>query len=224
MKYAIIDTETTGLYIFKDKDGNTVPADAPGQPRVAHFAMILANDNEEEGFIDFYIRPDGWTIDGTKAGEINGLTDAILKEKGVPARYMLAAYNAAIDEGRVVVAFNSQFDTKAMRAELRLAGMPDRFEETPTICVMKASTEVCKIERMRPGGGFKQPKLSEACEFFGIKNEGAHTAGGDTRAAFAVFRKLRELGALPQPDVYHAKNYAPAQAANDPQPAPSMNF
>lgn len=216
-KHAIFDTETTGIPDFR------LPADDPSQPHVAAFHMILLDDNDkEESSIDLFVKPDGWKIDGTKAGEINGLTDAILNEKGVPIVDVLKHYTDAIDAGYVMVAFSAQFDLKMMRSELRRAKLDDRFEKTLNICVMKASTEVCKIERMRPGGGYKQPKLSEACAFFGIKNDGAHTAGGDTRAARDIFLALKARGALPKPEIHYAKDHANNQA---PAAAPpDMNF
>ena len=97
------------------------------------------------------------------------------------------------------LAFNAAFDTKCGRAELRHAGMDDRFEKTLAICVMKASTDICRIERMKPGGGYKQPNLREACEFYGIVNQKAHSALGDAEAAEAIFRKLHAMGKLPAP-------------------------
>ncbi|MER8602838.1 3'-5' exonuclease [Mesorhizobium sp. M1233] len=211
-KYAIFDTETTGLFLWRDEAGNPIPADAEGQPRLAHIGMILLDDNLiEERSIDLYVKPDGWKM-SPGAQAVNGLTDEFLTENGFPIADVMGQYASVIDEGYVLVAFNSQFDTKMGRAELRRCGMDDRFERTPNICVMKASTDVCQIQRMRPGGGFKQPKLSEACAFFGIVNDAAHSAGGDARAALEVFRRLHALGALPEPQVHYAKNH-PDQAA-----------
>lgn len=213
-KHCIFDTETTGIPRFD------LPADDPSQPRLAALHMILLDENDvEERRIDFYVKPDGWTMPEA-AAKVNGLTDAILNEKGVPLADVLREYVAVVDAGYVMVAFSAQFDLKIMRSELRRSGMDDRFEKTKNICVMKASTEVCKIERMRPGGGYKQPKLSEACEFFGITNAGAHTAGGDADAARHIFLKLKALGALPEAAVHYAKN-APAGKATA---LPSMDF
>lgn len=206
-RYAIFDTETTGLFKFRDEAGNPVPADAPGQPRLAHIGLVLLDDLlTEERSIDLYVKPDGWTMPEA-ASAVNGLTDEFLHANGVPIADVLDQYVSLIDVEYVMVAFNAQFDLKVMRGELRRAGMDDRFERTPNICVMKASTDVCQIPRMRPGGGFKQPKLSEACEFFKITNEKAHSAGGDARAACEIFRRLHALGALPEPQVYYAKNH-----------------
>jgi DNA polymerase-3 subunit epsilon len=226
MKYAVIDCETTGLFKFRDAAGNGLRADAPGQPRIAHFTMIRLNEKfERESVLDALIKPDGWTMP-PEAGAINGLNDAILNERGIPILGPITEYAAAIDEGRVIVAFNAAFDLKCGRAEFRHAKMDDRFEKTLAICVMKAMTDICRIERMRPGGGFKQPKLSEACEHFGITNRQAHSALGDAEAAEEILRRLHAMGKLPEPRLEYAAmtNKPTTVAAAEPALQPSMDF
>lgn len=199
MKYAIFDTETSGLFDFSK------PAHAEGQPRLASLSMILLDrELREERTIDAYVAPDGWEMQ-PGAQEVNGLSTEFLLANGRPIADVLAEYVAVIDEGYVLVAFNAQYDTKVMRGELRRIGEDDRFEATPNICVMKASTPVCQIRKKR-GVGFKQPKLSEACEFFGITNADAHSARADTRAALEIFLKLHALSALPEPSIRYAVN------------------
>lgn len=205
MRYAVIDTETSGLFDFSK------PADADGQPRLAHLAMILVGeDMAEQGATDFLIKPDGWSMSDEVAA-INGLTNEILAEKGIPIADALAVYAKIIDDGYVIVSFNAQFDTKVMRGEMRRAGIDDRFERTPNICVMRAATDICQVPK-KTGRGYKFPKLSEACQFFGLTQAGAHSAMGDARSAFEIFLKLHELKALPEPAVFFAKN-PPAESA-----------
>lgn len=198
MKYAVIDTETSGLFDFSK------PADAEGQPRLAHLAVVLVGDDlAEESVIDFLIKPDGWSM-SDEVVAINGLTNEMLAEKGIPIAEALAAYGKIIDDGYVIVSFNAQFDTKVMRGEMRRAGIDDRFERTPNVCVMRALVDVCKIPK-KTGRGHKFPKLSEACEFFGIKQPDAHSATGDARSAFELLLKLHELRVCPEPAVFYAK-------------------
>src|SRR5690554_2148118 len=130
IKYAVFDTEGTGLFTYKDANGIPVPADAPGQPRLAHLAMCLVDERlEEVDFIDLYVRPDGWSMPQgpNSAGAVNGLTDDFLHQNGVPVREVLDRYVAVVDAGYTLVAFNAQHDLKQMRAELRRARIDDRF-------------------------------------------------------------------------------------------------
>lgn len=201
MSYLVIDTETNGLFNFK------LPADAPGQPRLAHLAMIrLEDDGRESDRTDIFVRPDGWTMPqgpGT-AGDFNGLTDAFLHANGTDITFALRTYADEIIAGRVIVAFNAQYDCKVMRGEFRRAGMPDLFEQTRNICVMRPMTAVCRIpNRNRPG--FKFPNLTEALAHFGHVREGDHLAVSDAEGAAIVFRELMARGLLPEPAVHFAK-------------------
>jgi DNA polymerase-3 subunit epsilon len=198
MKYAVIDTETSGLFDFSK------PADAEGQPRLAHLGMILVgHDLTEERTIEHLVKPDGWRMPD-EAAKINGLTTETMMEKGIPIQDVLTSYVQLIDDGYVIVAFNAQYDTKVMRGELRRLGWKDRFENTPNICVMRALVEIVKVPKAK-GRGFKFPKLSEACAHFNLAQDAAHSAMGDARSALELFRKLHELRMVPIPMVHFAK-------------------
>lgn len=203
MKHLIIDTESNGLFSYKD------PADGPGQPRLAAISMIyLSDDGAVERRTDRLIKPDGWTWDDkSEAAQVNGLTAARLEAEGVSVLGILDEYAAAIQQGYVVVAFNVQHDSKMMRAELRRAGRDDMFMTTPNICVMRPCTDICRILRAVPrtDTDFKFPKLAEAMAKLGLEQQGAHTAGGDADSALAIFRKLREMGMCPEPGIHTAK-------------------
>ena len=55
-RYVVIDVETSCLFDFSK------PADAEGQPRLAHMALIyLDSEFNVERDYDVLIRPDGWT-------------------------------------------------------------------------------------------------------------------------------------------------------------------
>lgn len=222
MKYAIIDTETSGLFDFAQ------PADAPGQPRLASLAIILAEARAGGEYItldrtplaithehNFFIRPDGWEM-SPEVTAINGLTTEFLVENGEPLMDALTHYSDLITkEGRVICAFNAQFDTKMLRGELRRAGLPDLFEQTPNICLMRAATPICRVPK-KSGSGYKFPKLAEACAFFKIQEDAAHSALGDARSAFAIMQHLHKANLLPTPEVHFAKEKPAAPAATTP--------
>ena len=129
--YAIIDCETSGLSIFNK------PADAEGQPRLASFAVVkLDADLNEESYHEYLVKPDGWTL-SPEVMAINGLTMDRLESEGRPVSEILKFYTALIERGYVIVAFNAQYDTKIMRGEMRRAAVPDLFESTPNVCVMR---------------------------------------------------------------------------------------
>ena len=55
--YAIIDTETSGLFDFSK------PADAEGQPRLASFAVVkLDADLNEEASHEYLVKPESWSL------------------------------------------------------------------------------------------------------------------------------------------------------------------
>lgn len=201
MKYLVIDTETTGLFNFK------LPADAEGQPRLAHLAMIWADaEGNELDRQDLYVRPNGWTMpQGPKsAGEVNGLTDEFLSANGADIGEVLEQYLEEVRRGLVVVAFNAQYDLKVMRGELRRAGKPDLFEQTKNVCVMRPMTALCRIPYANRGG-FKFPNLGEALLFFGHVLEGAHQATSDADGARTLLQELLRIGELPTPAIHYAK-------------------
>jgi DNA polymerase-3 subunit epsilon len=198
-RYLVVDCETSGLPQFK------LPADDPLQPYIASFAAIFVNA-ELEVEREYYalIKPDGWVM-SPEVTAINGLTTERLMAEGVPITEALEIYTVAIDDGRVIVAHNAQFDCKMLRGSLRRLSIPDRFELTRNICTMRGLTDVCRIPPAGGRGGYKFPKLSEACVHFGFEDLGDHTALADARACLSLFRKMRELGVVPEAKVHFAK-------------------
>lgn len=193
MSAIVIDVENSGLFDFKRS------ADAPGQPRMAQLAMILIDDNDQiESEHSFFIKPDGWSMDPEIAA-INGLTDEYLHEHGVDVRVALTAYSSMIEAGRFVIAFNSQFDCKQVRGELRRAGMPDLFEQTRNVCCMRKANGVI----LKEGGKKGWPSLARCREVLGLSSEGAHGALKDANDALAVYRYLRAQGVDMAPEVHH---------------------
>lgn len=203
--YLALDTEGTHLFDYKK------PADAEGQPRMASLAMVfLSPELEVQKEYHQFIRPDGWTM-SEEAARITGLTDEFLNEHGIPVTEALAEYQSAIDNGYIFCAHNSQHDAKQLRAELRRAGMDDRFEQTPNICTMRSMTNICKIPPKGNRGGYKWPALSEALLFIGAENLGDHSAINDARGVAELLRYLKRTNQMPEHRVHYAKNRPEAQ-------------
>lgn len=204
-RYLAIDVETSGLPLKSRPGEPPIPADAPGQPRLASFTAIATTQDlevDDENSISTLIRPSlvngepEWRMQ-PGATAVNGITDERLQAEGIPVEDALAIYADYIDQGWIIVAHNAQFDTKVMRGALRIAGMDDRFHTTLNVCTMKACRAL----------GIKPVNL-QACyqHFYGEAFPDAHTSMADTRACLAVFRKLVQMGAAPEPSILYAKS------------------
>lgn len=180
--HLIIDTETTGLFDFKQ------PADAPGQPRIASIAMLLCNSAGR--ILDVrhqLVRPDGWEMP-PEAGAVNGLSTDMLAEHGQPLSLALDWYSTCVARGVEVVAHNVVYDTKMLRGELRRARRPDLFEQTRIFCTMKSAQGPCGLG--------KWPKLAEALRILcGEQLPDAHDAIIDAMACRRIWLALRERAA-----------------------------
>lgn len=205
--FIVTDTEGTGLFDYKR------PADDEGQPRMASLTMLYVDaDLNLEREYSVYIRPDGWKMT-EGATKVNGLTDEFLNEHGIPVTEALNEYSSAIDNGRIMVAHNAQHDAKQIRAELRRAGMDDKFECAPNICTMRNMTDVCKIPPRGNRGGYKWPALSEALLFIGAENLGDHSAANDAKGVLELLRYIKRNGMMPEAKVHFAKNHPGSETA-----------
>jgi DNA polymerase III epsilon subunit-like protein len=215
--FLIFDTETTGLPPRAPRGAPPIPADDPRQPRMASFAGIIADDlgntiSEQK----FYVKPEGWTMAafdamaiaaGKKpASEVNGLTDDLLNERGIPVREVLDFYTRWISSGLIAVAHNAVFDKKIMRGELRRAGMSDLFDKTRSICTMRAMDPYAERGLCMSSPGFV--RLQVACDFHGIPLTDAHDAMADARGAQGLLQALIRDRLLPEPSIDYAANRA----------------
>lgn len=195
MKILAFDTETTGLFDYSKR------ADEPGQPRMAQIAMTLldvADDWQSHTTIDtksFLVKPDGWTMPAGMAETLgHGLTHEHLMEHGQPVADALQHYAGLHAGADLIAGFNVDYDLKVMRAELRLAGLPDMYGERPIFCIMRSATNICKIPKAN-GRGVKFPKLIEAVK--SLLNEElaeAHNATVDLAATVRLLFALRSRG------------------------------
>lgn len=184
--FLIFDTETTGIPDFR------LPADAPGQPRMASIAAALVD--ESGGVVEsFYelVRPDGWDDDviarSAAAFAINRLTIERLRDEGKPVVDVLGMYDVLVDKCVGIAAYSIPFDQKIIRAEQRRAGRPDRYGERPTFCVMQGVKPLLGVKKVM--------KLTEAINaVFGETLPDAHDAHVDLRATVRLFLEMKARG------------------------------
>lgn len=196
--YLVFDTETSGLPDFK------APAEAEHQPRLASIHMMMcAADFGVLWEGGFFIKRQGWSM-SPEATAKNGISDALLDNKGIPVADVLDLYSSCVLFGLAVVAHHAQHDCKVMRGELRRAGMDDLFEKTRNICTMRAMAEQCRIPK-KNGRGYKWPKLAEAyAHATGLNLVEAHKAINDARACRGIAMFLHGIGALPEATVHYS--------------------
>lgn len=221
MRFAVIDTESNGLFVHRDARGGVVRSDAEGQPRMAAFAMILLNEDfsVQDQYVTL-IKPDGWKMT-PEATAINNLTDEMLAENGKPIAEVMQVFTRVVREGFAIAAFNVQHDLRLCRGELRRAGMDDLFQITKNFCCMRKSNGPIPKADGKKGW----PKLSEAKAFLMAKGllkdatEGEpHSALHDAQVCVAILRFLKSEGIDLTPEVHYAREPKPGQA---PPPSPS---
>ncbi len=103
-------------------------------------------------------------------------------------------------------------DLKILRGESRRAGLDDRFEKTYSIDCMSACMPIVGLKRKN--GAPKWPTLQEAHDYFtrdapGVTSVAYHNALADARSTLGIFRRLKELNALPEPKVFYARTKEP---------------
>lgn len=142
-----LDTETTGLY--------------PGQ--ICQLSYLM-QEGEKVSAKNFF-----FSVDSVDYGAymIHGFSKEKLENLSGGKKFI--DYVSEIEKdflkADVLVAHNASFDFMFLRKEFERVGMDFLYKNE--FCTMKKLTPVCKFMRTN-NAGYKYPKLSEACEFFGI--------------------------------------------------------
>jgi DNA polymerase III epsilon subunit-like protein len=184
VKYSFVDFETNKL--FRD-----APADAPNQARMAEVDIILTDDDLNHlGHYQSYIYPDNWQMtEGASAA--NGLTDELLRSRGNPIANVVDEITQVLDLEAIWVAFNATFDAKVLRAELRLAGKPDRREKTLWICTRNMALDTLNLSHYTP-----RTNLHNLANLLDIPKDRVtkHMIGArrDNEISLMIFRACRE--------------------------------
>lgn len=196
MLILVYDCETTGLVRGTDYTD-------PNMPFLASIAAILYDEEAHRiiASVNSMIQPDGWTMP-KEAGQVNGLTDEVLQQLGVPASVLLPACIALMFKANLRVAHNVDFDSKVIAAALWRHIIKEDSEETahatvkkwlalPSYCTMQESKNI--VNALDKRGKIKYPKLTEAYKFFFDRElDRAHSANADTVAALEIYLALKK--------------------------------
>jgi DNA polymerase III epsilon subunit-like protein len=198
MKPLFLDTETTGLILYKE------PSEDPRQPHIVEIAALLHDDAGQlvETF-HAIVRPDGWTIPDDVA-EIHGITTERAMDEGIPEAEALSLFLELHTRADIRVAHNESFDARILRIAIKRYGagetqedrdaLADAFKAAPKYCTCNSAKPIMRLpatEKMVASGKghwFKPPTMQEAhTHFLGKPFDGAHGASADAKACAAVY-------------------------------------
>jgi DNA polymerase III epsilon subunit-like protein len=182
------DTETTGL----PGDWKAPVTQTNNWPRMVQLAWLQYDDQENLiSEANYIIKPDGYDIPGD-AVAIHGITTESALQNGVELSSVLAEFSSVVDESKMLIAHNMDFDEKIVGAEYVRMGLKSSIFDTRRLCTMKTTTDLCGI----PGNyGYKWPTLSELHRFlFGSDFKDAHDASIDVKMCAKCFYELVKRG------------------------------
>lgn len=162
-KYLALDTETTGLDPFSD--------------RIVSAALAEPNQTKE-----WLINP-GIPI-SSEASAINGLTDEDVANAMHPADALREIANM-LKEVEAIVAFNAAYDCTLLDQEFQ------RWEIPTADLYEKMVLDPLLLDRVIMPHRRGKRTLTALCKYYEIDaNPTWHTAGGDAKAAQALFQEM----------------------------------
>lgn len=188
MKTLFLDTETTGLPLWKE------PSDHPEQPHIVDIACDLFDGDQVVDQYDALINI-GVPIP-PEMTEIHGISDEMVQADGVAPNEALERFMGMVRQADIICGHNVSFDIRMVRImAARLTG--EKWENPlPVFCTMRKSTNLVRVlsEKARHPEDWKWPKLSEAYQhFFGEELAEAHRARPDMEASRRIFFHLKSL-------------------------------
>lgn len=175
-----LDLETTGL--------------DPDRHEIVEIGAILARQTARPGKtasveiieeIEIKVKPEHIETAEPEALNVNGYNEAEWVF-ATDLKQALESLTKKADKA-VVVAQNTPFDVSFLEHAFRKTDLKYPFGHHSLDTVSLAYAKLSGEE------GINKFTLWSLCEYFGIKNEKAHTAMADVRATFEVYKKLIEL-------------------------------
>ena len=168
MKFAFIDTETTGL--------------DPSVHCVIELAIIVVEDGNVVQRYTTKVRPTDaeMALAHPKALAINGYSEE--EWSGSPSMETIGPYVLGILEGAVLVGHNVRFDAEMLGSSLRAHGVRCRLIRRRLV-----DTQVLAMEHLYPLG-LASRGLDSIRKWLGWSTEGAHRAEKDALDCYRLWR------------------------------------
>lgn len=154
MKFAVVDTETTG--------------GRPGPDRITEIGIVLMDGTEVVGEFHSLVNPQMHIPPFIQ--RLTGIDDAMVAN--APLFADIAKEVASLLKDRIFVAHNVAFDHGFLRKELEMCGYPF---SVPRLCTVRLTRAAFP--------GYASYSLSTIAPLLGVPDWGAHRALGDAKAA-----------------------------------------
>lgn len=187
---AVLDSESTG---FPRSDYTS-----PDNAYLASLTLLIFDTETARVQASFntMIQPEDWEMP-VEAGEINGLDTETLANFGIPLAQAMPVVFALLEPAELFVAHNAPFDAKIFAAAFYRTNMIDElsvFLDMNTYCTMLESKHLVQAKNVK--GNLKNPKLTEAYEFFfETPLDNAHSANADTVACLEIYMAIQQHNA-----------------------------
>ena len=184
MKTIYVDVETSGLDAQNDQ--------------ITELAAVYEDDNGKKSVFNMYCKlPEGKTLD-PKVIEITGITDEMLKAKGVSEKKLYTEFIAWIrklinpydkKDKAIFSAYNAAFDCLFLR-ELFKRNDDNYFGSWFYSCVLDVMATVAIAKQLGVFPDLVNYKLKTVADYMGVKLEKAHSALHDIQATIHVHKTL----------------------------------
>jgi len=179
MKFAVVDTETTG--------------GSPGPDRITEIGIVLLDGTQQVGEFHSLVNPERSIPPFIQ--RLTGINDKMVANAPVFAD--IAREVADLLADRIFVAHNVAFDHRFLQKELEMCGYPF---SVPRLCTVRLTRVAFP--------GYNSYSLSTIAPQLGVADWGAHRALGDAKASAALLcMALEKLGAPAV--ALETKGYAP---------------